>query len=505
MIRKNIGANIIGRIWGVISVYLFIPLYLQFLGVEAYGLVGFYSTLMGVLAFADMGFTATLNREMARLSVHKDGAKEMNDVLRTYEFVYLCISLSVAVIIWGLAPLIAAHWLNTMTLQAGEITTAIRLMGIAIALQLPSGLYIGGLMGLQKQILTNSIQIAWGAFRGIGAVLVLWLFSPTIFAFLLWQLLSNIFYLLAVRQSLWHILSSNAVQPQFKWLVFRNTWRYATGMAGMAVLSTILMQTDKLAVSKMMSLEMLGYYTLACALATAPLMLASPIATAVFPRLTGLVSTGDTVGLSRLYHRTCEFVSVAIIPAGLTLALFAGDFILAWTGSLAASQQAGLVAAFLVVGQLMQAITLVPYYLAMAHGNIRIVLYVGIVSVVLITPLLIILILKYGVVGAGISWVVMNICTLPPYMYFLHRRLLPGEFRRWCLRDVGLPLLVALPCVLLGYWLLPNTSSRLLTFVFIGLVWGVAVITSAFTVPELRREFRKQLLKRIAMLSNTYR
>ena len=138
-------------------------------------------------------------------------------------------------------------------------------------------------MGLQKQVLTNALQIAWGVFRGVGAVLVLWLFSPTIFAFALWQLISNAIYCFFARLSLWRALSISPAQsqPQFKWQVFRNTWRYAAGMAGMAVVSTLLTQTDKLVVSKMLSLEMLGYYTLAGSLATVPLMLASPIASVI--------------------------------------------------------------------------------------------------------------------------------------------------------------------------------------------------------------------------------
>src|ERR1700677_4691206 len=110
MIRRNIFANMIARVWGVISVYLFVPLYLKFLGIEAYGLVGFYSTLLGVLAFADMGFTATLTREMARLSVRKDSMAEMRELVRTYESIYLFISSALAVIMWALAPLLAVHW-----------------------------------------------------------------------------------------------------------------------------------------------------------------------------------------------------------------------------------------------------------------------------------------------------------------------------------------------------------------------------------------------------------
>jgi O-antigen/teichoic acid export membrane protein len=494
MIRKNIAANIIGRAWGFISVYLFVPLYIKFLGIEAYGLVGFYSTLLGVLVFADMGFTATLNREMARLSVREDSVGEMRDLLRTYESTYFCISSALAIVIWFLAPLIAEHWLRANVLQPHEIATAIRLMGIAIAFQLPTGLYIGGLMGLEKQVQSNSIQIAWGVFRGLGAVLVLWLYSPTIIAFALWQMISNVIYCFSARFSLWRVLSFSPIQspPHFKWQVFHTTWRYAAGMCGMAIISTLLTQTDKLAVSKMLSLEMLGYYSLASALASVPLMLASPIATAVFPRLTGLIASEDRNGLILLYHRTCELVAVAIIPAGLTFAIFAGEFILAWTGSTITAQRAGLVSSLLLGGQLIQSITVVPYYLALAHGNIKLNLQIGVASVVLITPLLIYLIMKYGVAGAGFSWLILNICTLPPYMYFLHRRFLPGEFGRWCLQGVGRPLLAAVPVILLGRWLVPHTTSRLMMFFMIGLVWCVSAATTAVSVPELRKFFMEQ-------------
>lgn len=502
MIRKNIIANMIGRAWGFISVYLFVPLYLKFLGIEAYGLVGFYSTLLGVLAFADMGFTATLNREMARLTVRKDSVEEMRDLLRTYELTYLCISFVLAIIIWVTAPLIAEHWLRSSALDPQEIAAAIRLMGIAIAFQLPSGLYIGGLMGLQQQVRANSLQIAWGIYRGLGAVLVLWLFSPTIFGFAMWQLISNGIYCFSARRSLWHALSFGSIQPHahFRWQVFHNTWRYASGMAGMAVVSILLTQIDKLAVSKMLSLEMLGFYTLAGSLAAIPLMLASPIALAIFPRFTELVALGDREQLTKLYHRTCELVAIAIIPAGLTIALFTNDVIYMWTGSAAIANQTSLVASLLLGGQLLQAITVVPYYLALAHGNIKLNLQIGIASVLLVTPLMIYLIMKYGVVGAGLSWLIMNICTLPPYMYLLHRKFLPGELSRWSIRSMGVPLLVALPCVLLGHWYVTDIDSRILKFILVGVVGIFTLILTAATLPDLRNILMK-IVRRLLGLS----
>jgi O-antigen/teichoic acid export membrane protein len=137
----------------------------------------------------------------------------------------------------------------------------------------------------------------------------------------------------------------------------------------------------------------------------------------------------------------------------------------------------------------MQAIAVLPYYLSLANGNVRVNLQINIAAVVLITPLLILLVMKCGVIGAGISWIVMNLCTLPLYLHFIHRRFMPGELKRWCARGVISPILVALPCVLLGRWLMPHIESRVLTLGYIGFVWGVAVLMTAGTVAELRSAF----------------
>jgi len=491
MIRRNILANMIARAWGVISVYLFVPLYLHFLGIEAYGIVGFYSTLLAVLAFADMGFTATLTREMARLSVEKDAAAEMGDLLRSYESAYICISSLLAVAIWALAPAIATHWLRSRSLPPHEMTTAIRLMGVAIALQLPSALYIGGLMGLEKQVRSNTITIATSIWRGVGAVLVLWLLSPTIFAFALWQLISNVVYCSSARCGLWRALPARTdrSRPHFRWQAFRNTWRYALGMAGMAAVSALLTQADKLTVSKMLPLEMLGYYSLAGALAAAPLILASPIALAVFPRLTALVASQNSNRVRRLYHRTCALVAATAIPVGITLALFAGDFIRAWTGSAVAAQRAAVPASLLLSGQIVQALQVVPCYLALAHGYVKLNLYVNIASLLLLVPVLYFLVSRFGIVGAGLSWLIVTLSTMAPFMVLLHRRFLPGELRNWLLGDLLRPLLATLPVVLLARLLLPVPSSRLLTMGLIGLVSGMAVLAAGFSVPDLRAEF----------------
>lgn len=496
-IKKNILANFLGKFWGFISTFLFIPLYLNFLGVEAFGLVGFFSSLMGVLILADMGFTATINRELAKLSVRKESYLEMRDLVRTYELIYIWISLFLVVILWLLAPIISEHWLQSNNIEIEIITMAIRIMGIAIAFQLPSGLYFGGLMGLQHQIQANGIQMAWSIFRGGGTIIILWLVSPTIIAFSVWQLISNILYYWILKYKLWKSLSVESLvnKPQFRRSILSNTKRYTMGMAIIALLSTMLIQADKIFVSKMLSLEFLGYYSIASALASLPLMLANPVSSAIFPQFTKMFESNDFLGLVKLYHKTCRLTSIVIMPASLTLIFFAEDFVLAWTGNKTTANEVGLVTSLLLFGQLLQALTLVPFNYSLANGNTKLIVKIQLYSIILISPFLYFLIKNYGLVGGGISWVLMNMLSLPPYMYFFHKIFLPGELRKWILQDIGQPFLISLILIGIMNLFFTATESAIQTFCSIGTIWFVSATVTAISYSE-SRYYIKEFIKK---------
>ena len=67
MLKKNILANLIGNFLTAIVFVIVIPVYVKYLGVESYGLIGFFASLQIIFSVLDMGLSATLNREFARL------------------------------------------------------------------------------------------------------------------------------------------------------------------------------------------------------------------------------------------------------------------------------------------------------------------------------------------------------------------------------------------------------------------------------------------------------
>ena len=334
-LKKNIVANYFGKMWGFFSVYLFVPVYLHFLGVEAYGLVGFYMVLLSTLAIADMGLTATLSREMARLSVVKGSEKQMRQLVRTIELLYVGISALIAVSIFFLADPISQYWLTSSSVPASSIKQSIRLMGFAVAFQLPAYLYLGGLLGLQRQVLANTIQVSLGVFRSGGAAVVLWLVSSTIEAFFLWQVLSSALLLLLFRRFLWINLPGNSSGSEPSLYMLKGVFRYSAGMAIISFNAIILMQIDKVAISKMLSLELLGYYSLAWIFAQTPTLLSTPISVAVFPTFTQLTAAGKDLELAEIYHRSSQLTAAIVFPVGLTLAIFSQELMLIWTPTVA--------------------------------------------------------------------------------------------------------------------------------------------------------------------------
>ncbi len=484
--KRNIIANMLGRACNSISVYIFIPLYLNFLGLEAYGIVGFFAVLQSILALTDAGLTAAFSRELASAAMHPDASRNIPDFVRTIEVIYLVIAASVVVCVAALAGPMARGWLNSESLSSHTIETAVQLMGIVIAFQFFGGLYQGGLIGLQRQVLSNLIQAGSGLLRGGGAVLVLWLISPTLQAFFAWQILATALYCITARQSLWSSLPRGTEvnpRPRFSLSVLARIWRYAAGIAGITLLSTVLNQTDKVIVSKMLSLQAFACYSLAALLSQMPMILASAISTAVCPRMIALVSLHDQRQLTHLYHRSCQMVSVLAFPPCVLLAVFSRELITIWTRSVTTAEQTWMAASILLCGSIVMSALMVPYQLALSHGYTRLNLIIGAVSIVVMTPLEILLIQRYGILGGALSWLLLCGGIAPPFIYFLHKRFMPGETLRWLLQDNGRPLAVSAMCIAAGRLLLPAHCAEAVVILIVTLTGLIAVSASWLSLP----------------------
>ncbi|MGR0481943.1 MAG: lipopolysaccharide biosynthesis protein [Candidatus Electronema sp. V4] len=485
LLKKNIIANFGGNIWTGLMSLVFVPLYIRFMGIEAYGLMGLFAALMGLFALLDMGLSTTLNREMARLSVQQDKAQDMRDLLRTLEIPYWLVAVLIAVIVMMASPFIAYHWVKAKDLSPDSVRNAVMLMGLCAAFQWPTSFYSGGLMGLQRQVLLNGINVAMATFRGAGAVLILWLISPTVEAFFFWQLAVSAVHIGLIVFFMWRSLPAAAARPRFRRELLRTIWRFAAGMTGITITVIFLMQLDKIILSRMLSLEMFGYYTFANVVAMTLYRFISPVFSAAYPKLTCLVEQGAEEEITKLYHQSAQLVSVLVLPAALVVAFFSKELLLLWTQSPATADNAHLLVTILVLGTACNGLMNIPYTLQLAYGWTRFAFTVNIVSVLLLVPLMIVLATRYGAVGAASVWLLLNAGYIFTSLPLMHRRLLPTEKWQWYFEDVGRPLFAAAVVCLIGRLVVQADWPTLPIVAGIGVTSAIALLAAAFSANRL--------------------
>jgi len=496
--RRNLAANFAGSGFMALLSLAFFPLYIRYLGVEAYGLIGAFTAIQSFSAVIDAGFGTTLNRELARMSTDTVQAKSMRDLVRTLEVVYWTLAIVVALGLTLLAPLAAKHWVHPERLSSGQVTRALMLMGINFALVWPSTIYQGGLNGLQHQVSANVVSGVVGGIRVSGAVAVLVLISPTLEAFFVWQIAANAISTTLLGVLLWRALPAAPGNAQVSIDQLRATRRFAAGVIGITVLALLLQQTDKVLLSKTLTLTSLGYYTFAAAVAAALLRVVGPINTTFFPRFAELVRLDDAARLAVVYHHACQLVSVAVLPVAVVLAIFARDVLMLWTRSPDLVEHTRLLVTVLVIGNAVFTLMFMPYALQLAHGWTRLAFVSNLLAVTVLVPGMLAVTRRWDALGAAVVWTVVMSAYVAAQVTAMHRRLLRGELRTWCIDDVAKPLAASAATASAAWWLVSGAHGTIVQLLMLSTVFVLSAAAAVLAVSWLRG-------LSVALVQRTYR
>lgn len=474
-IKRNIVWSFGGSLWVSLLGLVFVPIYIRFLTVEAYGLIGVFAIIQAFSSILDSGLSTTLNKELAYATGSARDPREVRDLTASVTTVYWIIGVVIAAASIAGAPLIVRHWVQAESLSPAVIHTSLVLMGVNFALQWPAALYTGGMQGLQRHVLLNIVLIVAAAVRSIGAIAVLALVSPTLTAFFIWQIITSGATTATLHVLLWRSMPAADRRARFSLVEFRKVRRFLAGMSGLTVLVLMLTQADKVILSRTLSLEAFGYYMVAAMVAGVLSRLITPLYGALFPRFSELVGGGDQVELARLYHRGCQLAAVLLLPIALVLIVFSWQILWVWTGDVEIAANTYLLLSLLAAGTAINGIMVLPYAIQIAHSWTRLSIASNVVAVLVIVPLIIFATTRWGAVGAAGVWTLLNTGYFAMVPWFIHRRILRGEMRRWYVNDVLMPFAAGLTSVAVWRVLLPADPSVLLIVTWV----GAALITTS--------------------------
>ncbi len=485
-LKKNVVANFLGQGWSGIMALAFIPVYIKYLGVEAYGLIGVFAAIQAWLVLLDFGMTPTINREMARYTAGSHTAQSIRDLLRSLEVVCMLMAMVMVFAIYFLSGWLATDWLKVETLPIDVVSQTIAIIGLVVALRFIEGLYRGAIIGLQKQVWLNYILSVSATLRWAGAAVVVVWVRVDIKAYFLWHGLVSILTIIMFVAAVHRWLPKPEKKAAFSIDALKSVWAFASGIVLITFLALMLTQIDKVILSKLISLKEFGYYTLATAVVGILYQVILPFTQAYYPKLTEMATNKNDDALKNTYHQAAQLVTVFIVSVSLSLMIYGHHILLLWTGNLSVAEATAPVLAVLALGTMLNGLMHIPYMLQLAHGWTSFAVKANSIAIIFLVPMILWATPHYGVIGAAWCWVLLNMGYMTIGMHYMHKTLLTSEKINWYIQDVSQPILAIATCFFVSYLLYPQDLNSLAQVAWIIGTLGISFFTGLLASSKVK-------------------
>lgn len=419
LLRKNVVANYLGSAASIVGPLISLPFYLAFLGPNQYGLIGFILLIQATLNLLDAGLGQALVREVSLSLAMPDGSRQASRLIFNVERLYWGFAIIIAIITAMLSSFFATHWLKLGNLSVELGMLSVCGAALIFLFQFPGALYRSFLIGSQAQVPLNKILIVANIFRHAVGILLVY-FYPSVVTYVVWQSSVALAETLARRAKVWSLLGGPDHRDYWNLNDLGHFFRLIRGLSIAIWAGALVVQLDKVILSKMVSIEDFGYYSIASTVSLGVLQLFYPILQAVQPKAIALKD--DPFLLRQLY------VKLFLLILSMFLLLILGFFLVGqpliniWLGHLDAGKHVYEYCSILLVGTAFNALYNVGFMDWIVRRKSRNILALNLMSLALMMILLPITIHSYGVIGSSIGWVLVNLIGFCFSLGWLRRR-----------------------------------------------------------------------------------
>jgi len=498
-VKTNTIANYIGQIYMMLIGIVVTPLYLQYLGAEAYGLVGFFALMQAWMNLLDMGLSPTLGRQAAYARGQIDGFETFKYLVKSFEVIFLVLALIIICAIYFLSDWIALSWIKSETIKVETLVYCVVLMGVMIGFRWFAGLYRSGINGLEYQVWLNTANIILTSLKFLGALFLLIFISQDVRHFFEYQLciglIELIIFFLYFYKKL-PLTKSRIPFFSFNFNVVRSVAPFALGVAYTASIWILITQTDKLILSTVLTLSEFGFFSLIALLASGVTMLAGPIAQAIMPRLTMLLAQDRKDEMLKVYTVSSQVTVLFIFSLALIIGLYAEPLIYAWTGDIKAAKWGSDILIWFALGNGVLSIGAFQYYLQSAFGQLKLHVIGSTISAIIQVPLIYYAATNHGAVGAGMVWFGFRCIWFFVWTPIVHRYFVPGFHLKWLCKDI-IPIIITnviTSYVLFTFFEFSIDENRLILLIKMIVIGLVLIAITSLSVPVVRNLFIKKYL-----------
>jgi O-antigen/teichoic acid export membrane protein len=448
-VKLNTITNYIGQGYTIAVAIITTPFYLQYLGAESYGLVGFFLVMQNWLNMLDMGLSTTLGRQVAYARGQVNGFKTFHHLLKSFEVIFFVLTLGIVVVIYFGSNWLARSWIKPIVLSFENISYCISIMGLITGLRFFSTIYRSGINGFEDQIWVNKASVAISTLKYLGFFLILIYISNDVRHFFEYQFVIGMLETIIFSKRFYYNLPTSHISINwFKidWSIFKEVIPFALSITYTSAILIAITQFDKLLLSGSLPLVEFGYFSLIALIAGAVISLSNPVFLAFLPRMTMLVSKRNLKEMISVYINMTQVVTWITFSSAVLIGIYSKEILYVITGDKKAYIWGHEILYWYSLGSGIFVLGTFQYYLQNAFGALRLYVVGSTLSLVIQLPLIYFVTMKYGALGAGKLWFVFSFIWFFGWTMVVHRKLIPGFHSKWLTKDL-LPILLVIGIV----------------------------------------------------------
>ncbi|MBN1872457.1 MAG: flippase [Candidatus Omnitrophica bacterium] len=418
-IFRNTFFNIIGRLWGMIVLFLLTPYVVGKIGIERYGVWAIIGAFTGYFGLLDFGLKNSFKKYIAEFNA-KDDRETVNKIINTGFVFYALLSLIlIASSYVFIKPIIGFFNIPSHLYEetAFVFFLGIVLFGVINTLNPFESVQIG----LQRFDINNILSIICMTLSAFGTIFFLEA------GYGLTGLMLNNVIIAAIRGAISFIIAFR-IYPYFRFNpikfdagIFKKLFDFGYKMQITSVANIFAHQTDKVLITYFLSVSLVSFYHLGCSIIHYLMVIPNLLSSALMPAFSDVEARGQREKLISIHNRCTKYISFVVVPMFVFAIVISDHFMKMWMGP--GYETSGYVIRILAVGWLFNALAVVSVSTCMAINKPHFMSISAAIMVCVNVFLSIILIKLFGFYGSpwGTTFAV-GIGTMI-FIVLLHREL----------------------------------------------------------------------------------
>ncbi len=440
MYKRNLLANYVGTACAASLGLLFVPVYISYLGLEAYGLIGTFVILQTVVGLVETVLSTVLIRELGRYRSGCATTREASALCWSLFWGQAGLFLILASLLVSLSPLIARAYAAGSPWNADELTVPVVTLGLSSLLRLFESYYRGILTGFELQVRMNVILCSTALIRSAGGAGVLVFGDATLVGFCCWQLLITCLSLIAYGAACRNTTPRSSVVRGDVKGCFRSHWRFGSGVLVLSSSTSLMAITGQSVLVAVLSLEQYGVFSMASSISGVFGLISNPTGQALYARVASLVGGGGRLAIIGTIRSTTQVLAVLVGSVGATFALLPERLIMAWTGRPALARETASIVGLLCIAAAANAFTVVPYRLRLAIGSTRFWIVANTMAAAVSVSGYLIAGSSFGLWGIATVAIVVNVTLVAIICPISLSPTLGNQSWGWLLSDILVPV-----------------------------------------------------------------